>query len=189
MTSNDRIVDGLRRREPDAVRALLDAYGRDIAAASYAVLQSSSEAEDVVMETAMRAWNKAGDLRDSGALRAWLLRIAVNESLSLRRRLLRTVHLDASDVRLVTAGPSATSDSRVLLEQALCKLPPRIRAALFLRYYAAMSINETAAALGRSPNTIRAQLQEGLSKLRKALDEDGPSSLEVDQGSVEVDRG
>jgi DNA-directed RNA polymerase specialized sigma24 family protein len=44
-----------------------------------------------------------------------------------------------------------------------------MRAAVVLRYYADLSVEEVAAALGKSPNTIKAQLQTALDRLRLHL--------------------
>ena len=44
-----------------------------------------------------------------------------------------------------------------------------MRAAVVLRYYADLSVDDVAAALGKSPNTIKAQLQTALDRLRLSL--------------------
>jgi RNA polymerase sigma factor (sigma-70 family) len=69
------------------------------------------------------------------------------------------------------AGPATggDSDSRVALLDGIDRLPPRMRAAVVLRYYADLSVDECARALGKSPNTVKAQLQEALDRLRSAL--------------------
>ena len=55
-----------------------------------------------------------------------------------------------------------------------------MRAAIVLRYYADLSVEEVAATLGKSPNTIKAQLQTGLDRLRVHLaDPVGPSLREA----------
>ena len=46
-----------------------------------------------------------------------------------------------------------------------------MRAAVVLRYYADLSVDEVATALGKSPNTIKAQLQTALDRLRVHLAE------------------
>ena len=53
-----------------------------------------------------------------------------------------------------------------------------MRAALVLRYYADLSVDEVATALGKSPNTIKAQLQTGLDRLRVHLADPIGTSLE-----------
>jgi DNA-directed RNA polymerase specialized sigma24 family protein len=44
-----------------------------------------------------------------------------------------------------------------------------MRAAVVLRYYADLTVDEVARALGKSPNTIKAQLQTALDRLRRSL--------------------
>jgi RNA polymerase sigma factor (sigma-70 family) len=57
----------------------------------------------------------------------------------------------------------------VALLDGVADLPPQMRAAVVLRYYADLPVEEVAAALGKSPNTIKAQLQTALDRLRVAL--------------------
>ena len=56
-------------------------------------------------------------------------------------------------------------------------LPAQMRAALVLRYYADLSVDEVATALGKSPNTIKAQLQAALDRLRLHLADPVGTSL------------
>jgi len=114
------------------------------------------------------AWRKVGDLRDPAALPSWLLRIATRHALSRRRRVGATVALPpgAEDL-LVGAGPPAIDG--LALRDALATLPPRMRAAIVLHYYADLTVEGVAAAVGRSPNTVKSQLREGLARLRIQL--------------------
>jgi RNA polymerase sigma factor (sigma-70 family) len=88
----------------------------------------------------------------------------------MRRRTVRIVRLDPA---LDTAAASHESESvvRTALLRGLEELPPKMRAAVVLRYYADLTVDECARALGKSPNTIKAQLQEGLDRLRVQLAE------------------
>jgi len=69
--------------------------------------------------------------------------------------------------RLADAG--APSIDGVALRDALATLPPRMRAAVVLHYYADLTVDGVATALERSPNTIKSQLREALSRLRQQL--------------------
>jgi RNA polymerase sigma factor (sigma-70 family) len=60
------------------------------------------------------------------------------------------------------------------LRDELASLPPRIRAAVVLRYYADLSVDEVAAALGTSRNTVKTQLRIGLDRLRDHLRNERP---------------
>jgi DNA-directed RNA polymerase specialized sigma24 family protein len=53
-----------------------------------------------------------------------------------------------------------------------------MRAAVVLRYYADLPVEEVAIALGKSPNTIKAQLQTALDRLRIALAEPAGGTAE-----------
>src|SRR4029079_3753294 len=165
---DDRLinVEALRRRRPETLADLLETYGRELQAVAYLILRDRSEAEDVVIETLLTAFEKAGTIRDDQALRAWLLRVATNHALGAKRRSAKLVHLDVVPDRPSAGDLGAISTDRVALLGGLDRLPPQMRAAVVLRYYADLSVDQVAVTLGKSPNTIKAQLQSALDKLR-----------------------
>ena len=171
-------VEALRRHRPETLADLLDTYGREIQAVAYLILRDRPEAEDVTIETLLTAFERGGEIRDERALRAWLLRVATNKALGLKRKSVRIVRIEAVPDR---AGPDdlgTTSSTRLALLDGVAELPLQIRAALVLRYYADLSVDEVAATLGKSPNTIKAQLQTALDRLRIHLADPIGASLE-----------
>ena len=71
------------------------------------------------------------------------------------------------------AEPAAVQDAaglRTELFGLLSVLAPRQRAVLVLRYFEALSVEETAAALGCSVGTVKSQASRGLTVLRARLD-------------------
>ena len=68
-------------------------------------------------------------------------------------------------------GGFGTSDARMHLWQEIVKLPPRMRAALVLRYYEDLSEAATAAELGCSVGAVKSQTHHALRRLRTALGE------------------
>ena len=175
------VVQALRTRQPAVLEDLLATYGREIQAVAYLILRDRADAEDVVVETLIAALEHGPALRDEDALRAWLLRIATNRSLSMRRRSARVVRLE---ILPEMAALASSSDSRVALLKGIADLPPKMRAAVVLRYYADLSVQECAGALGKSPNTVKAQLQEALDRLRAALG--GASGEETTRKATEA---
>jgi RNA polymerase sigma factor (sigma-70 family) len=160
------VVQRLRARQPAVLDDLLAAYGREIQAVAYLIVRDRGAAEDVVVETLVAALENGAALRNDEALRPWLLRIATNRAVSMRRKTTRLVQLEAAEE---PASPAEDSDTRIALLEGIDTLPPRMRAAIVLRYYADLSVDECARALARSPNTIKAQLQEALDRLRSCL--------------------
>jgi RNA polymerase sigma factor (sigma-70 family) len=138
-------------------------------AIAYLILRDRLEAEDVVIETLLTAFERGASIRDERALRSWLLRVATNQALARRRRTARLVRLDVAPD---AAGPrdlASDSSNRLTLLDGIASLPLQMRAALVLRYYADLPVEDVATALGKSPNTIKAQLQTALDRLRAHL--------------------
>ena len=147
---------------------MLDEYGRLLQGVAFHILRSHADAEEIVIDTMVTAWQRIGSLRDPGALRPWLLRIAVRHALARRRRktVSSTPLLDGGSVAIVGEADS----ERLALADALDGLPPRMRACLSLHYHAGLTVAETADVLGISPNTVKFHLKAGLDRLRTALD-------------------
>lgn len=164
---NERLVDDLRARHPEALERLLGEYGRLLQGVAFHILRSHTDSEEVVIDTMMTAWERIGSLRDPAALRAWLLRVAARHALQRRRRAVPSVSL-LEGASLAT--PAEADTDRIALAAALDDLPPRMRACLSLHYHAGLSVAQTAVALGISPNTARFHLKAGLERLRTALD-------------------
>jgi RNA polymerase sigma-70 factor (ECF subfamily) len=170
-------VEALRGRRPDVLEDLLVLHGREIQAVAYLILRDRADAEDVVIETLLTALEHGRRLRDEGALRAWLLRIATNHALGMRRSQARVVRLHVVPEPVGRGDVAAETTGRVALLDGVADLPPRMRAAVVLRYYADLPVEEVAIALGKSPNTIKAQLQVALDRLRSSLAESVGTSV------------
>ena len=164
-------VEALRRRRPETLADLLATHGRELQAVAYLILRDRTEAEDVVIETLLTAFERGGEIREERALRAWLLRVATNHALGRRRKSARLVRLDVAPESPAVGDLASESSTRVALLDGVAGLPVQMRAAVVLRYYADLSVDEVAAVLGKSPNTIKAQLQTALDRLRVHLAE------------------
>ena len=53
-------VEALRRRRPETLADLLRAYGRELQAVAYLILRDRADAEDVVIETLLTAFERGG---------------------------------------------------------------------------------------------------------------------------------
>jgi len=170
-------IDSLRRRRPETLGDLLEAYGRELQAVAYLILRDRAEAEDIVVETLLTAFERGGSIRDERALRAWLIRVATNHALGQRRRSARIVRLEVVPDRAAVGDLGTDSSTRLVLLDGIADLPLQMRAALVLRYYADLSVDEIATTLNKSPNTIKAQLQTALDRLRLHLTDPADSSV------------
>jgi RNA polymerase sigma-70 factor (ECF subfamily) len=171
-------AQALRRGRPEVLADLLTLYGREMQAVAYLVVRDRAAAEDIVADSLLVALDRGANLRDDDALRAWILRIATNKALRHRERSARIVELEVvQDMAARTGGPAA--DESLTLWQAVQALPPRMRAAVGLRYYLDLPVEEVAQVLEVSPNTIKTQLKSALAHLRTALADEPMAAGEV----------
>src|SRR6478736_1666002 len=113
-------VQALRRGRPEVL--------------AYLVVRDRAAAEDIVADSLLAALDHGRSLRDDDALRPWLLRIATNMALRYRQRAANVVELQVAE-EAVAEHRGPTADDSVALWQAVRDLPPRMRAAVGLRYY------------------------------------------------------
>jgi RNA polymerase sigma-70 factor (ECF subfamily) len=114
---------------------------------------NSHDAEDVVQDTFVNAFEIWDQLREPEHAKSWLLRIAVRkvQKRFRRRRVLRALGLDQTtdDVTLeALARPGLSSEARaelVLLDAAMRKLAPDVRIAWMLRHVEGAALEEVAA--------------------------------------------
>jgi RNA polymerase sigma-70 factor (sigma-E family) len=110
------------------------------------------------------AWRRIGHQE---SVDAYARRVLVRAFLDERRRPWRREHV--VDVLPEVVVRADFADDRIDLLAALARLPRTQRAAVVLRYWADLSIAETAATLGVSDGTVKSASSRGLAALREVL--------------------
>ncbi|HEY1330264.1 MAG TPA: RNA polymerase sigma factor [Actinomycetota bacterium] len=133
------------------------------------------DADDVFQDTFLAALRAYPNLRDASNLRGWVLAIATRKAIDLgRSRARRPTPVadpdDAADARTAVAElESGGPDLRDPLWTALRGLPPRQRAAVVHRVVLDRSYAEVAGAMACSQETARANVYQGLKRIREIL--------------------
>lgn len=146
--------------------ALYRRHARAITSAVLRMVGRCGDADDIVQDTFVLAFERLAKLRDGGAFRAWVAKIAVNEvRRHLRqRRALRFVRLDRGedDVGFAALAVHGTRpDLRAELaelDRVLGRLPVEQRMTWMLHRVEGWSLRETAAALDISTATVKRRL-------------------------------
>jgi RNA polymerase sigma-70 factor (sigma-E family) len=124
-------------------------------------------AEDVVQTSLTKLYVAWPRVRTEGPER-YARRILVNAFTDETRRPWRRERSHDVVPDAPAAEPASLED-RDAVRRALASLPPRMRAAVVLRYWLELDVAETAAALGCSQGTVKSQTARGLERLRALL--------------------
>ena len=175
-----------RAREGDAAayNELVGRYERKIFRLAKHITQNDEDAEDVLQETFLKAFEHLPDFQGQSKFYTWLVRIAVNESLmKLRKRKSdRTVPLDepvdtgedtvVREIAVWDENPEqkySREELGQILDEAVQGLKPAFRTVFALRDIEELSTEETAEALGISIPAVKSRLLRARLQLRERL--------------------
>ncbi len=168
----------------EAFTELVTRYESNIFRLARHITQSPEDAEDVLQETFLKAYEHLGDFQGHSKFYTWLVRIAVNQSLmKLRKRKSdASVSLDdpydtgeeslTREIAVWEPNPEQTysrEEIRAILEKAVDSLPPTFRAVFALRDIEELSTEETAAVLNLSVPAVKSRLLRARLRLREKL--------------------
>lgn len=163
--------EGVSMRSEAEFAALYQARFADLASQLYAYLGDSAEAQDVVQEAFVRAWQRWTKISDYDDPVAWVRRVAWNLATSRHRRVV-VARRFVSGSRPPEHQPGATPD-RVALVAALRRLPEQQRRAVVLHYLADLSVADIARDTGAPEGTVKSWLHRGRAALARHLSDGG----------------
>ena len=121
-------------------------------------------AEDIVQTALTKLYVAWPRVRRDGSIDAFVRRIIVNCHVDERRRPWRRERLVRDEIEVEADSPRSYEDDDALMS-ALAALPTGQRQVVVLRYFAGLSVEETAADLGCSTGNVKSQTSHGLRKL------------------------
>jgi RNA polymerase sigma-70 factor, ECF subfamily len=178
------LVAQAREGNTSAFAELVRRYESKIFRLAQHVTQNREDAEDVLQETFMKAYEHLDQFQGNSKFYTWIVRIAVNQALmKLRRKKTgKTVSLDETIdtgedtvVREIAAWDEnpeqrfSREEMGEILESAIQSLEPPYRSVFVLRDIEELSTEETADALGLSIPAVKSRLLRARLQLREKL--------------------
>jgi RNA polymerase sigma-70 factor (ECF subfamily) len=171
----------------DAYRVLVERHSRTVYRMAYRIMGNAHDAEDVVQESFLRAYQKLKQFAGNANFGTWVYRIAANYAIDrirqrnadeARREIPSRPGEDSlevdplSQVRDVSPSPERLAGSAQLAERmkaALAELSPAERTAIVMRHWDGCGIEEIAAVLKSNSNATKNTVFRAVQKLRRAL--------------------
>ena len=157
------------------------------------VVNDDAEAEDVVQEAYVHAYEKLATFRGEASPLTWLTRVVLNEAYGRLRQRRFTVDVDQieasqMDVANIVLFPSkfgnedpaamvARDQIRKLVERAIDDLPEPFRIVFVMREIEQCTVEETAASLDLRAETVKTRLHRARRLLRTALQDSLSATL------------
>jgi RNA polymerase sigma-70 factor (ECF subfamily) len=167
-----RIVDG----DAALFEILMRRHNQRVYRAVRAVVRADEDAEDVMQQAYLNAYQGLGKFAGEAQFSTWLTRIAINEALGRRRKRIRSGEgMDDVDITLVESNEpdpeaqASRSELRDVMEREVAALPDTFRAVVMLRDVEGLSTAETAQCLGISDDLVKQRLHRARGVLRDRL--------------------
>lgn len=168
---NGRLIEKCLNGDIKAQYQLYKQYSKAMYNIAIRFLNNKMDAEDILQESFIKAFNRLEELQNKELFGNWLKRIVINNCISLqRKRKIAFTEIDEEkygEVMEMDEGiPRIDPD---LVHGAIKELPPKGRTVLVLRALEGYSHKEIAETLGVSVSTSKTQYHRALALLNQKL--------------------
>lgn len=179
-----QLVSKARSGDLESFEALVKLYGKRIFRIGYKIVESFDEAEDVLQETFLKAFENLAKFRGESSFYTWIVQIAVNAALQrvMKRRRLQTVPLNGSygdddnfrpqQIVAWEETPEelySREEMQHILEEAITRLPTLYRTVFLLKDVENMPMADIARILEISLPAAKSRLIRARLELREDL--------------------
>lgn len=177
-------IEQLKRGHIEGLEILVRQYQTKAMRAAFLILNDTAQAEDVVADAFIRAFEKIGSFDPEKSFGPWFYQIVVNLARRRLKNQKRHVSFQAfqtdpqnahSDLRSgVNGNPAKTVEEHeqyAVLWQTVTGLPVKQRLVVVQHYYLGMNIEEISALGNVPPGTVKWRLHAARKRLRDAVGE------------------
>lgn len=182
--SDSELAERIGRGDCGAFEAMMRQHNRRLYRVARAILHDDAEAEEVLQESYLLAYQHIQGFQGKSKLSTWLTRIVINEALQRVRKLksrrvvIPFAQVESGEEAMTTnaetkpetpENASMRAQMRRLLEREIDSLPVAFRTVFILREVEEMTVEETAECLDLPPATVRSRLFRAKAQLRESL--------------------
>lgn len=173
---DNEIVERILAGDVELYQIIIQRYSRRLNRVTWAIVQDE-EAEDVVQETYVRAYEHLAQFAGRSLFSTWLTRIAIHEAWRRVKRRTKQVDIDAAAASLRKADRVSHTpehvvlniEARTILEKAIDALPEAQRSVFVMQSLEEMSTAEIAECLEITEEAVKMRLLRARQSLRRSL--------------------
>lgn len=176
--SDKELLDQFQKEETRnfAFRLIVQKYQQKVYWHIRKLVIDHDDANDIVQNTFIKAWNGLPSFREDSRLYTWIYRIATNEALTFLKKKRTRFFLPLVDVEgelsnSLEADAYFNGDAAELkFQQAILSLPEKQRVVFNMKYYEELSYEEISEILGTSVGALKASYHYASKKIEKFLE-------------------
>jgi RNA polymerase sigma-70 factor (ECF subfamily) len=174
----DALLERVQAGDRGAFVAVIRLYQQKVFVLAYSIVRDREDAQDVVQETFLRLYQKAGTYQPRQSFQGWLLQMAKNISIDhyrkhrkKRREWETATPIEEIQVaaRPAGEGDSAASDLRAAFARGVESLAERQKLVFVMRHYNELQFSEISETLRISIGTAKSLHFKAVQNLRKRL--------------------
>jgi RNA polymerase sigma-70 factor (ECF subfamily) len=171
-----RIIAALAGRDPEAITAVSERFGRFLGGFLAEALPDRGSAEEVLQQVLVEIWRRGPDYDPSRAsLLTWMMTIARSRAIDERRR--RRPEPISPEALAGALEETAEPETDELIErwrvaELLSRIPREEAMMLRLRFYDGLAQPEIAARMGMKLGTVKSRMVGALARLRDLIEEE-----------------
>lgn len=172
MPTDEELMQAVARGDLSAFEQVVLRHQREAWNAAYRFLGDAAEAEDVAQEAFLKILEAAPRYRPTASFRTYLYRVVTNLCIDRAER--KRPLLPGSLPDLVSHAPSpadafAAQERQEAIRAALDTIPPRQKAAIVLRHFEDLPIQEIALIMDITPKAVERLLARARSAMEERL--------------------
>jgi RNA polymerase sigma-70 factor (ECF subfamily) len=165
----ESLVDAALAGDRDAMQRIYELCGDQVYALMVRIV-GRQDAEDLTQHVFLQLFRKLDQFRGGSKLETWLYRVATNEALQhLRRKKRQAAQPLVVEPSAHDPDPLIKSETTAMLEVALSRIDPQLRAMLSLKEEHDLSYRDIAVAMGIPEGTVGSRLNRARKELRDRL--------------------
>ena len=137
------------------------------------MVESHDDANDILQNTFLKAWQSVEGFRGDAKLSTWLYKIALNESITFLSKERKRLNISLDDeeshlVNLIESDEYVDGDALALkLRKAVASLPEKQRLVFNMKYYDEMKYEQMSEILGTSVGALKASYHLAVKKIEQ----------------------